>query len=79
MRTLVAALGLAVVLTTGGAVARQALLPSQGSLVAWRCPACGAGNAGDPEARPSAVCRACSGRYAWGDLDVRSAGQAWRR
>ena len=78
MRTLLGVLGLAAALTTGGAVARQALYLSPGPIVAWRCPDCGAGNAGDPQTRYDAVCRVCTNRHAWDDVE-RVTGEDSRR
>ena len=70
MRTVFGVLALSIALTTAGAVARQALHLSDGPIVGWRCPHCGAGNAGDPQATFRAVCRECADGHSWDDLEI---------
>ena len=76
MRTLLGVLTLAVALTTAGAVGRQALQLNAGPVVGWRCPQCGAGNAGDPRATFQAVCRSCSDRHDWDVVAIVTGGSA---
>ena len=68
MRTLIAGIALASLLTTGGAVARQALHLQAAPFYPWRCPVCGAVNASDPENRSRVTCRECCARYEWWDV-----------
>ncbi len=68
MRTFASVLALAVVLTAGGAVARQVLDLQAAPFYPWRCPTCGTGNAGDPNERHRATCCRCRARYEWWDV-----------
>ena len=68
MRTLIAGIALATVLTTGGAVARQAFQLQAAPIYPWRCPACDTGNAGNPNDLFHATCRSCRVRYEWWDV-----------
>ena len=76
MRTLLGAITLTILLTTGGALARQALHINDGPLIGWRCPHCGAGNAADPGQTFRAVCRKCSDGYDWEDVQAVTGGSA---
>ena len=68
MRTVIGAIALALALTTGGAVARQALHLHDGPIVGWRCPECGVGNAGEPDRSFHAVCRRCAASHPWEEV-----------
>lgn len=70
MRTFFGVLTLSLALTTAGAITRQALHLSDGPIVGWCCPHCGAGNAGDPKAAFHAVCRECDGGHRWDDVQI---------
>ncbi|MDQ3331359.1 MAG: hypothetical protein M3552_12010 [Planctomycetota bacterium] len=69
MRTLFSVLALAVVLSTGGAVARQALNINAGPIIGWRCTACGTANASDPTQSFHADCRRCAAEVAWSEIE----------
>ena len=68
MRTLVAGVALAGLLTTGGAVTRQALHLQTASFYQWRCPACDAVNTTNPTSRSRVICRECRTRFEWWDV-----------
>ena len=69
MRTLIGALTLAIVLPTGGALARQALHLSSGPILGWRCPMCGTANASESSSGLHAVCRRCAATVEWADIE----------
>ncbi|MBA3312092.1 MAG: hypothetical protein H0T47_02195 [Planctomycetaceae bacterium] len=69
MRTLLGVLALAVALSTGGAVARQALQINAGAIVGWRCPQCGTANASDPTKSFRADCRRCAAAVDWSEIE----------
>lgn len=68
MRTLAGAFTLAILLMTGGAVARQALDMRAGTFNEWTCPACGTGNAAVRGEEANVVCCHCHARYEWWDV-----------
>lgn len=70
MRTLIGVITLSVALTAAGAVARQMFHLNDGPIIGWRCPACGSGNAGEPQFRFQAACRRCSFSMSWDDVVV---------
>jgi hypothetical protein len=69
MRTLLAALTLAIVLPASAAVARQAFHLNCSPIIGWRCPACGVTNATESLSGLHAICRRCSATVDWSDIE----------